>query len=108
MRSKVIYNLANANPAHLDIDSANDAIYWINSNRTHFLLLCTFFDGTTRELYAYPGSKATMEVAVGESDYVYVLDKVANQIDRFNKTTGSLKSSISIDIGAQQLTLFGG
>ena len=108
LAKNLIYDLPGANPKHMDIDTQNNAVYWINNNGTHFVLLCTLFDGKTSELYAYSGLKSTMEIAVGESGYLYILDTVSNQIDRFNKMTGSPVSSIPVDPASEQLTIFQG
>ena len=104
----LIHDLPGANPSHLDVDPDNSAIYWINNNGSHFVVLRTpISGGTTTELYAYSGAKSTMEVAVGD-EYVYVFDVLANMIDRLNKTTGELTLSIPIDGTSIQFTLFEG
>ena len=99
----------NSSPMSLSVDSKYGIIYWINyilANNS-YILMKTFFNGSTSQVKLYPAPTSSVKIAIGEDNF-YVMDVARARIDRFDRETSSWQHSFQLSDTPSELTVVDG
>ncbi|XP_028416438.1 pro-epidermal growth factor-like [Dendronephthya gigantea] len=89
---------------HLALDIVNKTVYWILfTSETNYKILKTTYDGQTSQIGTdQSGSITTVDIADGNG-YYYILDTTTSQIDKYDKSTDTVATTISLSTEATRI-----
>ena len=89
---------------HLAVDTENRTVYWVlfTAETTYKIYKTTYTGETTQIGQDQTGSISRVDIAVGNG-YFYILDSDASEVRKYNQTTGTLDTRISISPGAERI-----
>ncbi|XP_028415958.1 protein crumbs-like [Dendronephthya gigantea] len=89
---------------HLALDIMNKTVYWILfTAETNYKILKTTYDGQTSQIGTdQSGSITTVDIADGNG-YYYILDTTESRIDKYNKSSDKVATTISLSTEATRM-----
>jgi chloramphenicol O-acetyltransferase len=119
-RNLIRYNLADGTEetlhdsisgigTYLTVDTKNKWVYWILfTSENNYKIFKTTYTGQTSQIGAdQTGSVGDVDIAQGDG-YFYILDSASSEIKKYNKTTETMVSAISISPGAERIIVVTG
>ena len=119
-RNLIRYNLADGTKqtlhdsirgigTHLTVDTKNRVVYWILfTKESEYKIYKTTYAGQTSQIGANQTGNVN-DVDIGEGNgYFYILDSASSEIRKYNKTSDTFVSRISISPGAKRMIVVTG
>jgi DNA-binding beta-propeller fold protein YncE len=94
---------------HLAVDTSNKIVYWIHfTDDTDYKIYKTTYDGQTSQIgLDQTGSLTTVDIGEGNG-FFYILDSGTSEVRKYDKTTDTEVSTISVSPGAARMIVVAG
>ena len=88
---------------HLTIDETNKMVYWIHfTSETAYKIYKTPYDGASQQIGSGSGLTSNIYITEGE-DFYYILDSSDSNIKKYNKSSDSVTSFITVPSGTKRI-----
>ncbi len=94
---------------HLAVDAVNKIVYWFHfTTDTNYKIYKTTYNGQTSQIGPdQTGSLTSVDIAEGNG-YFYILDLIKSEVRKYDKTTETIVSTISLSPGAARMIVITG
>ena len=90
---------------HLTIDETNKMVYWIHfTSETAYKIYKTPYDGASQQIGSGSGQSSDIYITEGE-DFYYILDSFDSNIKKYNKSSDSVTSTITVPSGTKSIIM---
>ena len=90
---------------HLTIDETNKMVYWIHfTSETAYKIYKTPYDGASQQIGSGSGQSSDIYITEGE-DFYYILDSSDSNIKKYNKSSDSVTSTITVPSGTKSIIM---
>ena len=90
---------------HLTIDETNKMVYWIHfTSETAYKIYKTPYDGASQQIGSGSGQSSDIYITEGE-DFYYILDSFDSNIKKYNKSSDSVTSTITVPSGTKRMIM---
>ena len=88
---------------HLTVDETNKIVYWIHfTSETAYKIYKTPYDGASQQIGSGSGLTSDIYITEGE-DFYYILDSSDSNIKKYNKSSDSVTSFITVPSGTKRI-----
>ena len=88
---------------HLTVDETNKIVYWIHfTSETAYIIYKTPYDGASQQIGSGSGRTSNIYITEGE-DFYYILDSSDSNIKKYNKSSDSVTSFITVPSGTKRI-----
>ena len=88
---------------HLTIDETKKIVYWIHfTSETAYKIYKTPYDGASQQIGSGSGLTSNIYITEGE-DFYYILDSSDSNIKKYNKSSDSVTSFITVPSGTKRI-----
>ena len=90
---------------HLTVDETNKIVYWIHfTSETAYKIYKTPYDGASQQIGSGSGQSSDIYITEGE-DFYYILDSFDSNIKKYNKSSDSVTSTITVPSGTKSIIM---